>query len=254
MLNWSAPSGFKPIVANHLNITKPEGNAPTLMTWDEVTTMFHEFGDALHWDASDVTYPTSHQRAARLVEFPVNERGHWPEILASYVKHYQTGAPMPQALLDKVLATSKFNQGFATTQYSGAAMLDQSWHQRAAKDLPDASGVVAFENAALKANHTDYAPVPPRYKTPYLSHIMGGYAAGYYAYRRPEILDAGTVKWFKDNGGLTRANGQRFRDELLSRGGAVDATQLYKNFTGSAPDIQPLLERRGLVGDAPAQP
>ena len=248
-------TGFKPVVANHLNITKPEDNAPTLMTWDEVITTFHEFGHALHGLFSDVTYPTfSGTNVPRdFVEFPsqVNEMwADWPEILANYAKHYQTGAAMPQELLDKVLATSKFNQGFATTEYLGAAMLDQSWHQRAAKDLPEASGVVAFENAALQANRTDYAPVPPRYKTPYFSHIMGGYAAGYYAYIWSEILDAGTVKWFKDNGGLSRANGQRFRDELLSRGGSVDATQLYKNFTGSEPNIQPLLERRGLDADS----
>ena len=250
-VDQSALTGYKPVVANHQNITKPEGNAPALLTWDEVTTMFHEFGHALHGMFSNVSYPTfSGTNVPRdFVEFPsqVNEMwADWPEILANYAKHYQTGAPMPKELLDKVLATSKFNQGFTTTEYLGAAMLDQSWHQLAAKDLPDAKGVVAFENAALKANHTDYAAVPPRYKTPYFSHIMGGYAAGYYAYIWSEILDAGTVKWFKDNGGLSAANGQRFRDELLSRGGSVDATQLYKNFTGQDPDIQPLLERRGL--------
>lgn len=252
-VDQSSLTGYKPVVANHQNITKPEGNAPALLTWDEVTTMFHEFGHALHGMFSNVTYPTfSGTNVPRdFVEFPsqVNEMwADWPEILANYAKHHQTGEPMPKELLDKVLATSKFNQGFTTTEYLGAAMLDQSWHQLAAKDLPDANGVVAFENAALQANHTDYVAVPPRYKTPYFSHIMGGYAAGYYAYIWSEILDAGTVKWFKDNGGLSAANGQRFRDELLSRGGSVDATQLYRNFTGQEPDIEPLLERRGLDG------
>ncbi len=248
----SGLTGNKPVSANHLNITKPE-SGPTLLTWDEVTTTFHEFGHALHTIFSNVTYPTFAGTAVPrdFVEFPsqVNEMwADWPSILANYAKHHETGAPMPQALLDKVLASSKFNQGFATTEYLGAAMLDQSWHQKTAAELPDASLVVPFENAALKANRTDYYAVPPRYKTPYFSHIMGGYAAGYYAYIWSEVLDAGTVKWFKDNGGLTRANGQRFRDELLSRGGSVDATQLYRNFTGKDPDIQPLLERRGLTG------
>ena len=251
-VDQSALTGFKPVVANHLNIQKPEGNAPTLMTWDEVTTTFHEFGHALHGMFSNVTYPTfSGTSVPRdFVEFPsqVNEMwADWPEILANYAKHYQTGAAMPKELLDKVLASSKFNQGFTTTEYLGAAMLDQSWHQRAAKDLPDAKGVVAFEDAALKANRTDYTAVPPRYKTPYFSHIMGGYAAGYYAYIWSEVLDAGTVKWFKDNGGLSQANGQRFRDALLSRGGSKDAVQLYRDFTGQDPNIQPLLERRGLT-------
>ncbi len=251
-VDQSALTGFKPVVANHLNIQKSEGNAPTLMTWDEVTTTFHEFGHALHGMFSNVTYPTfSGTSVPRdFVEFPsqVNEMwADWPEILANYAKHYQTGAAMPKELLDKVLASSKFNQGFTTTEYLGAAMLDQSWHQRAAKDLPDAKGVVAFENAALKANGTDYTAVPPRYKTPYFSHIMGGYAAGYYAYIWSEVLDAGTVKWFKDNGGLSQANGQRFRDALLSRGGSKDAVQLYRDFTGQDPNIQPLLERRGLT-------
>jgi peptidyl-dipeptidase Dcp len=171
-------------------------------------------------------------------------------VLANYARHYQTGAPMPKALLDKVLATSKFNQGFATTEYLGAAMLDQSWHQLGADRIPDASGVMAFEAAALKANGTDYAPVPPRYRTPYFSHIMGGYAAGYYAYIWSEVLDANTVEWIKNHGGLTRANGDRFRQTLLSRGGSKDALQLFRDFAGHEPRIEPLLERRGLDGSA----
>ena len=246
----SALTGNLPVVANHLNITKP-ASGPTLLTWDEVTTMFHEFGHALHGMFSNVKYPyfsgTSVPRD--FVEFPsqVNEMwSDWPSVLANYAKHYQTGAPMPQALLDKVLAASKFNQGFATTEYLGSAMLDQSWHQVGADRIPDAAGVVAFEAAALKANGTDYAPVPPRYRTPYFSHIMGGYAAGYYAYIWSEVLDANTVEWIKANGGLTRANGDRFRATLLSRGGSKDALQLFRDFTGQEPKIEPLLKRRGL--------
>ncbi len=243
-------TGNLPVVANHLNITKP-ASGPTLMTWDEVTTMFHEFGHALHGMFSDVKYPyfsgTSVPRD--FVEFPsqVNEMwADWPSILAHYAKHHETGEAMPSALLDKVLATSKFNQGFATTEYLGAAMLDQSWHQIGAGKVPAADGVMAFEAAALKANGTDFAPVPPRYRTPYFSHIMSGYSAGYYAYIWSEVLDANTVEWFKQHGGLTRENGDRFRAKLLSQGGSKDAMELFTDFAGHEPRIQPLLERRGL--------
>ena len=246
----SALTGNLPVVANHLNITKP-ASGPTLLTWDEVTTTFHEFGHALHGMFSNVKYPyfsgTSVPRD--FVEFPsqVNEMwSDWPSVLANYAKHYQTGAPMPKALLDKVLATSKFNQGFATTEYLGSAMLDQSWHQIGADKIPAPAGVVAFEAAALKANGTDYAPVPPRYRTPYFSHIMGGYAAGYYAYIWSEVLDANTVEWIKANGAAARANGDRFRATLLSQGGSKDALQLFRDFTGQEPKIAPLLQRRGL--------
>jgi peptidyl-dipeptidase Dcp len=184
------------------------------------------------------------------VEYPsqVNEMwADWPQVLANYAKHYQTGAPMPKELLDKVLASSKFNQGFTTTEYLGAAMLDQNWHQLTPAQVPAANGVMAFEAAALKKDGVDYAPVPPRYRTPYFSHIMGGYAAGYYAYIWSEVLDADSVEWLKQNGGLTRANGDHFRDTLLSRGGSADALVLFKNFTGRDPYIEPLLVRRGLT-------
>ena len=249
-VSQSGLTGYKPVVANHLNITKPT-SGPTLMTWDETTTMFHEFGHALHGMFSNVKYPyfagTSVPRD--FVEFPsqVNEMwADWPSVLANYARHYKTGEPMPKILLDKVLASSKFNQGFATTEYLGAAMLDQSWHQLGAGEIPAADGVMAFEAAALKANGTDYAAVPPRYRTPYFSHIMGGYSAGYYAYIWSEVLDADTVEWFKHNGGLTRANGDRFRQTLLSKGGSKDAMALFHDFTGAEPDIEPLLKRRGL--------
>jgi peptidyl-dipeptidase Dcp len=250
----SGLTGNLPVVANHLNITKPT-SGPTLLTWDEVTTPFHECGHALHGMFSNVKYPyfsgTSVPRD--FVEFPsqVNEMwADWPSVLANYAKHYQTGEAMPKQLLDKVLATSKFNQGFATTEYLGSAMLDQSWHQAAADKIPEAGGVMAFEAAALKANGTDYAAVPPRYRTPYFSHIMGGYAAGYYAYIWSEVLDANTVEYIKANGGLTRENGDKFRATLLSQGGSKDALQLFRDFAGHEPQIQPLLVRRGL--DAPA--
>jgi len=257
-VDQSGLTGFKPVVANHLNIPKPSEGKPTLLTWDEVTTAFHEFGHALHGMFSNVKYPyfsgTSVPRD--FVEYPsqVNEMwADWPSILANYAKHYQTGAAMPQALLDKVIAASKFNQGFATTEYLGAAMLDQNWHQATDAQLPAASGVMAFEGAALKKDGVDFYAVPPRYKTPYFSHIMGGYAAGYYAYIWSEVLDANSVQWFKQNGGLTRKNGDHFRESLLSQGGSTDALQLFRNFAGHDPKIEPLLEKRGLT-TTPAAP
>ncbi len=247
----STLSGEQPVVANHLNIPKPSAGKPTLMTWNEVTTTFHEFGHALHGFFSDVRYPYFTMNVPRdFVEYPsqVNELwADWPEVLANYAKHYQNGAPMPKALLDKVVAASKFNQGFATTEYLGAAMLDQRWHQVRLEQLPDAGGVMAFEAAALKADGLDYAPVPPRYRTPYFSHIMGGYAAGYYAYIWSEVLDANTTEWLKRNGGLTRANGDRLRNYILAPGGQVEAGKLFPNFAGYEAKIEPLLVKRGLT-------
>ena len=247
--------GTRPVVANHLNVPKPPAGEPTLLTWDEVTTTFHEFGHALHGIFSNVKYPyfsgTSVPRD--FVEFPsqVNEMwADWPSVLANYARHYQTGAPLPQELLDKKLSSATFNEGFATTEYLGAAMLDQYLHQLPADRLPDAGEVMSTEAAALKAAGLDYAAVPPRYRTPYFSHIMGGYSAGYYAYIWSEVLDANTVEWIKANGGLKRENGDRFRDKLLSRGGTKDAKQLFVDFTGHEPRIEPLLKKRGLDAKA----
>ena len=263
-VDQSALTGNLPVVANHLNIPKPSAGKPTLLTWDEVTTMFHEFGHALHGMFSDVKYPyfsgTSVPRD--FVEYPsqVNEMwADWPSVLANYAKHHETGAAMPKELLDKVLASAKFNQGFTTTEYLGAAMLDQQWHQISADQVPAAGGVMAFEAAALKKAGVDYAAVPPRYRTPYFSHIMGGYSAGYYAYIWSEVLDANTVQWIKGHGGLTRANGDHFRKTLLSQGGSQDALKLFNDFAGHAPKIEPLLEKRGLNvsaadGAAPTEP
>ncbi len=252
-VSQSELTGDLPVVANHLNIPKPPAGQPTLLTWDEVTTTFHEFGHALHGIFSNVKYPTfSGTSVPRdFVEFPSQVNEMWadePTILANYAKHYQTGAAMPQALLDKVIAAAKFNQGFMTTEYLGAALLDQRWHQISADQVPEAKDVLAFERKALEDSGIYYAPVPPRYRTTYFSHIMGGYSAGYYAYIWSEVLDANTQKWFRDNGGLTRANGDRFRQTLLSRGGSVDAMQLFRDFAGHEPQIEPLLEKRGLTG------
>ena len=246
-------TGTAPVVGNHLNIPKPADGQPTLMTFDEVTTMFHEFGHALHGLFSNVKYPqfagTSVPRD--FVEYPsqVNEMwATWPSILANYAKHYQTGEPIPQALLDKVIAAEQYGQGHATTEYLAAAMLDQRWHQLSAPEVP--SDALAFEAEALRQAGVAYAPVPPRYRSAYFSHIMGGYSAGYYAYLWSEVLDAESVEWFKEKGGLSRANGDHFRRTLLSRGGSVDAMQLFRDFRGRDPQVGPLLKRRGL--DTPA--
>ena len=249
-VSQSGLMGTQPVVANHLNIPKPAPGQPTLLTWDEVTTAFHEFGHALHGMFSNVKYPrfAGTNVPRDFVEYPsqVNEMwADWPQILANYAKHYQTGAPMPKDLLDKVQAASKFNQGFTTTEYLAAALLDQRWHQLAPNQIP--TDALAFEAAALKSEGVDYAPIPPRYRSTYFSHIWGGgYSAGYYAYLWSEVLDAGSVEWLKKNGGLTRKNGDHFRDTLLSRGGSSDAVGLYRTFTGEEPDVGPLLKRRGL--------
>jgi peptidyl-dipeptidase Dcp len=241
----------KPVVANHLNIAKPPEGEPTLLTFTQVTTMFHEFGHALHGMFSDVEYPffagTSVPRD--FVEFPsqVNEMwATWPEVLENYAVHYETGEPMQRELLDKVLATKTFNQGFATTEYLAASLLDQAWHQVAPDEVPDAQGLLAFEARALEDAGIAMDEIPPRYRSTYFSHIMGGYSAGYYSYIWSEVLDADTVEWFLENGGLLRENGDHFREALLSRGGGEDAMEMYRNFRGEDPKIGPLLERRGL--------
>ena len=240
----------KPVVANHLNIPKPPPGEPTLLTHDEVRTAFHEFGHALHGMFSKVKYPrfsgTSVPRD--FVEYPsqVNEMwATWPEVLKNYAKHYKTGEPIPQALLDKVAAAEKFNQGYTTTEYLSASLLDQAWHQLNPSDVP--KDAVAFETEALHKAGVDFAPVPPRYRSFYFSHAFaGGYSAGYYSYLWSEVLDADTVEWIKEHGGLKRENGDRFRAMLLSRGGSADALELFKNFVGREPYIEPLLKRRGL--------
>ncbi len=241
----------KPVVANHNNIPEPVEGEPALMTFDEVTTMFHEFGHALHGMFSKVSYPSfSGTNVPRdFVEFPsqVNEMwSDWPEVLQNYAVHYETGEPMPTELLDRVLAAQKFNQGFATTEYLAASITDMALHQLAPDEVPSADELMQFESDALEAAGANLAAVPPRYRLSYFSHIMGGYSAGYYSYIWSEVLDADTVEWFRENGGMTRENGQYFRDTLLSRGGSVEAMELFRNFRGREPDVEPFLERRGL--------
>lgn len=242
--------GTQPVVANHLNIPKPPAGEPTLLTWDEVNTLFHEFGHALHGMFNKSRYPGLNRVPRDFVEYPSQVNEVWaddPRVLANYARHYQTGEPMPRELLDKVSRAKRFNQGYTTLSYLSAAIVDQRLHQLKAGEIPAASDVAAFESRVLKEEGVDFGPVPPRYKLPYFSHIMGGYSAGYYAYIWSEVLDADTVEWLKANGGLKRANGDQLRAKLLSRGGSEDAMVLFRNLVGHEPEIQPLLERRGLV-------
>ena len=243
--------GRKPVVYNVANFQKAAPGQPQLLSFDDVTTMFHEFGHALHGMFSNVTYPTfSGANTPRdFVEFPSQFNEHWslePSVLANYAKQYQTGAPMPASLVAKIKAARTFNQGFATTEYLAASLLDLSWHALpAGTPLQD---VDAFEKKALEQYHVAMYEVPPRYRSTYFAHIWStGYAAGYYAYMWSEVLDDDAYAWFMQHGGMTAANGQRFRDMILSRGGTQDAASMYRAFTGRDPSIEPLMEQRGLV-------
>lgn len=247
----SALNGTRAVVVNNLNISKPAPGEPTLLTFDQVTTAFHEFGHALHGLFSDVTYPTfSGTSVPRdFVEYPsqVNEMWIlWPEIVGNYARHHQTGEPLPRETIDRIVAAGTWGEGFETTAYLGATLLDLAWHS-----IPPGTIIedpLAFEEQALKNAGLDYAPIPPRYRTGYFKHIFaGGYAASYYAYIWSEVLDADTVEWFKSSGGLSRANGEHFRRELLSRGNSIDPLQAFRNFRGRDAEIAPLLKRRGLA-------
>jgi peptidyl-dipeptidase Dcp len=242
----------KVVVANHLNVPEPNEGDSTLLTFDEVNTMFHEFGHALHAMFSDVTYPrfagTSVPRD--FVEFPsqVNEMwATWPEVLANYAVHYETGERMPQELVDRVLAMETFNQGFATTEYLAASLVDQALHRLEPDEVPSPGEMMTFEAEALREAGAALEAVPPRYRIPYFSHIFSNYAAAYYSYVWSEVLDADAVEWFEENGGLRRENGDHFRATLLSRGGSADELELYRSFRGRDAEVRPLLERRGLV-------
>ena len=241
----------KPVVVNNLNIPKPPNGEPTLLTYDETTTLFHEFGHAIHGLLSNVKYPrvagTSVQRD--FVEFPsqVNEMWIlWPEVLDNYARHFETGERLPQSWVDKLNESSTFNEGHATTSYLAAAVLDLAWHSL--ENMDGITSVEDFEAMAIKDYGLDYHPVPTRYRSTYFSHIFaGGYSSGYYGYIWSEVLDADTVEWFKENGGLTRANGDHFRKSLLSRGGSIDSMQMFREFRGRDAVIEPLLRRRGLI-------
>ncbi|WP_285137221.1 M3 family metallopeptidase [Microbacterium sp. lyk4-40-TSB-66] len=246
--------GTAPVVVNNLNVNKPAPGTPTLLTLDEVTTLFHEFGHALHGLFATVTYPHFAGTAVYrdFVEFPsqVNEMWIlWPEILTNYARHNETGEPLPADVVERLHASEAFNQGFATSEYLAASWIDQAWHGLSVDEASADIDVASFEAAALADIGLDNPVVPTRYASTYFAHVFsGGYSAGYYSYIWSEVLDADTVEWFRENGGLTRANGERFRHKLLGVGGAGDPLAAYRDFRGRDADIQPLLERRGLAG------
>ncbi len=238
-----------PVVVNNLNFTKPAPGQKAFLSSENVTVLFHEFGHALHGFFQNVNYPTLASTPRDFVEFPSQFNEHWafePAVFAHYAKHSGTGAPMPDALVAKIRKTKTFNQGYKTTEYVAAALLDLAWHTLP----PDApkQEPIAFEKSALERFHVDLAAVPPRYRSTYFSHIFGGgYAAGYYGYMWAEVIDDDAWAWFKENGGLTRKNGDRFRQMILSRGHTEDLAAMYRAFRGRDPIVQPLLEERGLT-------
>ena len=242
--------GTKPVVYNVENIPKPPAGQPVLLTLGSVSGMFHEFGHALNGFFSSETYPTlaGTAPARDYVEFPSQFNEHWalyPSILKHYAKNYKTGAPMPQALVDKMKRAASFNEGYDTGESLAADELDMAWHTIPAS--APLQNVDTFENQALQKSHTDFGVVPPRYRTSYFSHIWGsGYAAGYYAYMWTEMLDDDAYQWFLDHGGLTRANGQRFRDLILSKGHSQDYGPMFRAFYGKDPEVGPLLKYLGL--------
>jgi peptidyl-dipeptidase Dcp len=244
--------GDKPVVYNVCNFTKPAPGQPALVSFDDVVGMFHEFGHALHGLFADQTYASiSGTSVARdFVEFPSQFNEHWaldPAVLANYARHYKTGAPMPAELVAKVKRSARFNKGYDMGEAIAAAELDQQWHQLAPAATP--ADVDAFETAALAKTGTDFPDVPPRYRSSYFAHIWeGGYAAGYYAYLWTQMLADDAFAWFTAHGGLTRANGERFRDLILSRGHTQDYATMFRAFYGKDPDIGPMLENRGLAG------
>ncbi len=246
--------GGRPVVYNVANFTKPAPGQPAMLSYDDVTTMFHEFGHALNGMFANSTYPTlSGANVARdFVELPSQINEHWalyPKVLEHFAINHKTGQPMPLALADKIRKAETFNQGYALTEVLGAAELDMMWHT-----LPASAPVQnpdAFEIEALKKTGVDFAPVPPRYRSSYFLHIWAnGYDAGYYAYLWAEMLDNDAFQWFMDNGGLTRANGDRFRTMILSRGNVSDYAALYRQFRGKDPSIEWMLKRRGIVAES----
>jgi peptidyl-dipeptidase Dcp len=244
----------KAVVANNLNFSKPAPGQPVLLTFDEVTALFHEFGHALHGLFSNVEYPTlaSPETTRDFVEYPSKFNEMWarePEIVAHYAHHYRTRAPMSEDLLAKVLKAQQFNQGYANSEYVAAALLDLAWHGLRPSQVPPSDQVPAFEATALREAGVEYAPVPPRYHTTYFLHIFSnGYAAGYYAYLWSEVLARDTGAWIHAHGGITRANGDELRRKVLSRGRTAEPLELFRNLYGRDPDVGPLLEYHGLGG------
>jgi peptidyl-dipeptidase Dcp len=251
LVNQSKLLGTKPVVYNVCNFTKPAPGQPALLSNDDVSAMFHEFGHALHGMFADQRYPSlSGTNVARdFVELPSQINEHWalyPKVLAHYAVNYATGKPMPEELAEKIRKAATFNQGYEFTEALAAAALDMQWHTLPA-DAPEQK-VDAFETTALRRAGVDLPQAPPRYRSSYFLHIWAnGYAAGYYAYAWAEMLDDDAFAWFEENGGLTRANGDRFRAMVLSRGNSEDLAKMYRDFRGRDPQIEPLLEYRGLT-------
>jgi peptidyl-dipeptidase Dcp len=251
LVDQSKVLGTRPVIYNICNFAKPADGQPALISFDDVTTMFHEFGHGLHGMFADQQYVSlSGTSTARdFVEFPSQFNEHWasyPQVFNNYAKNYKTGEPMPQELVNKIKKAATFNQGYKLTEIIAAAALDMQWHELTAdKPLQNAD---TFEMQALHKTGLDLPQVPPRYRSSYFLHIWSnGYAAGYYAYLWTEMLDDDAFAWFKEHGGMNRENGQRFRDMILSRGNTVDLATLYRNFRGRDAEIQPMLEDRGLV-------
>ncbi|HCT5345732.1 TPA: dipeptidyl carboxypeptidase II, partial [Klebsiella quasipneumoniae] len=232
------------------NYTRPQSEQSALLSWDEVITLFHEFGHALHGLFANQRYASlSGTNTPRdFVEFPSQIFEHWashPQVFAHYAKHYRSGEPMPEALCDNMLRAATFNKGYDMSELLAAALLDMRWHTLSTTSLPDE--VDAFEQKILRDEQLDLAAVPPRYRSSYFSHIFGGgYAAGYYAYLWTQMLADDGYQWFVEQGGLTRENGQRFREAILSRGNSTDLAELYRQWRGHDPQIEPMLENRGL--------
>lgn len=242
--------GTKPVIYNVANFQKPAAGQPALLSWDDVITLFHEFGHTLHGLFADQQYPSLSGTATPrdFVEFPSQFNEHWasdPKVFTHFAKHYQTGEVMPQALQDKIEKANKFNKGYDMTELLAAALLDMHWHSLSASD-PE-QDVDKFEAESLSKDNVNLAYVPPRYRSSYFQHIWGnGYAAGYYAYLWTEMLADDAFAGITEQGGLTRENGQKFRDQILSRGNSEDLEKLYETWRGKAPSIEPMLKNRGL--------
>ena len=240
--------GTRPVIFNVTNFTKPAPGQPALLSFGDVVTLFHEFGHALHGIFSDVKYPTLEDVPNDFGEFPSQFNEHWalePTVFAHYARHHQTGAPMPQELVARIKKAKTFNQGYMTTEYLAAALLDMAWHELPAN--APLQEVNPFEKAALQRFQVDLPQVPPRYRTTYFSHIWDStYAAGYYAYLWAEVIDDDAYAWFVEHGGMTRENGQRFREMILAPAGSQDLAAMYRAFRGRDPEVEPLLVERGL--------
>ncbi|MET8870812.1 M3 family metallopeptidase [Nocardia sp. NPDC004604] len=253
LVSQSRLLGTQPVVVNNLNIVKPPAGEPALLTWDNVRTLFHEFGHALHGLFSNVGYPFFAGTAVPrdFVEFPSQVNEMWmsrSEVLANYARHIETGDPMPAELVERLEAAERFGKGFKTVEYLGATLLDWAWHRIPAPEALAGTDAETFEEQALRKVGLAIDAIPPRYRTGFFQHIFsGGYAAGYYSYIWSEVLDADTVEWFNEGDASIREKGELFRRELLSRGGSVDPIEAFESFRGRAPEIAPLLIRRGLV-------